>query len=286
MDIYSFFTSAVAFQIWSLTVKWYGIIIAFGMALGVYLAYREVLRQHQNTDHLLNMLLILIPAAIIGARLYYVIFSWDYYAANPDKIFAIWEGGLAIHGGVIAGILVVVLYCYFKKLNFFRWADMLAPSLILGQAIGRWGNFANHEAFGPVIEDGSFWSWVPLQVYADGAYHHPTFLYESLCDLAIFILLIILIRKRHRLGTIFSLYLILYSIARFFIEGLRMDSLMMGGLRTAQVVSLISIAAGLAILFFIRKNPRVDVTELPATGGGGMSVKPPKNKKENTNKKK
>ncbi len=265
MDTSFISITAVAFQIGSLSVRWYGIIISLGMALGIYLAYREVKREHQDPDHLLNMLLILIPAAIIGARLYYVIFRWDFYALNPEKIFAIWEGGLAIHGGVIAGILVVILYCYFKKLDFFRWADMLAPSLILGQAIGRWGNFANQEAFGPVIEEGSFWSWVPLQVYADGAYHHPTFLYESLCDLAIFIFLFILIRKKHRAGTIFSWYLILYSIARFFIEGLRMDSLMMGGLRTAQVVSLICIVAGIVILYCIRKRPLIDVAAPPAT---------------------
>ncbi len=265
MDISVILNTAVAFQIGPLSVRWYGIIISLGMALGIYLAYREVKREHQNPDHLLNMLLLLIPSAIIGARLYYVIFQWDFYASNPGKIFAIWEGGLAIHGGVIAGILVVVLYCYFKKLDFFRWADMLAPSLILGQAIGRWGNFANHEAFGPIIEDGSFWSWVPLQVYADGAYHHPTFLYESLCDLAIFIFLFILIRKQHRAGTIFAWYLILYSIARFFIEGLRMDSLMIGGLRTAQIVSLICIAAGIVILYCIRKRPLIDVAAPPET---------------------
>ncbi len=263
MDTSVLFTSAVAFQIGSFTVRWYGIIISLGMALGIYLAYREVKREHYNPDDLLNMLLIMIPAAIIGARLYYVIFSWDYYALHPDEIIAIWKGGLAIHGGVIAGIIVVLAYCYRKKLNFFRWADMLAPSLILGQAIGRWGNFANQEAFGPIIEEGSFWSWVPLQVYADGAYHHPTFLYESLCDLAIFIFLMILLRRRHRAGTIFSCYLILYSIARFFIEGLRMDSLMMGGLRTAQIISLILIAAGIIILICTRKTPLLDVSAPP-----------------------
>ena len=128
MDTSFISITAVAFQIGSLSVRWYGIIISLGMALGIYLAYREVKREHQDPDHLLNMLLILIPAAIIGARIYYVIFRWDFYALNPEKIFAIWEGGLAIHGGVIAGILVVILYCYFKKLDFFRWADMLKSS--------------------------------------------------------------------------------------------------------------------------------------------------------------
>ena len=255
-----FLINGVAFTIGGITVRWYGIIISCAMALGIYLAYREALRQHQNTDHLLNMILLLIPCSVIGARIYYVIFKWSYYSAHPSEIFQIWHGGMAIHGGVIAGILVVVIYCLAKKQNFFRWADIMAPSLILGQAIGRWGNFANHEAFGPVIEDGSFWSWVPLQVYADGAYHHPTFLYESIWNFAIFALLMVLLRRNHRIGTVFSLYLILYSLGRFFIEVLRTDSLMLGGLKMAQVISLVGIAAGIILLLILRRQPQVDVT--------------------------
>lgn len=233
------------------------------MALGIFLAYREVNRQHEDSDNLFNILILTIPSAILGARLYYVIFNWSWYADNPSQIFAIWNGGLAIHGGVIAGVLVLILYCRHKKMDFLRWTDILVPSLVLGQAIGRWGNFTNQEAFGAVIEEGSFWSWVPMQVYVDGAYHHPTFLYESVWSFAIFIFLIYFIRRPHRIGSVFSYYLIAYSAARFFIEALRMDSLFLGSLRVAQVVSLLGIVMGVAIIYLIRKRPVVDVAAVP-----------------------
>jgi phosphatidylglycerol:prolipoprotein diacylglycerol transferase len=257
---------SIAFELGPLTVRWYGIIIACAMSFGIYLAYKETLRQRQDDEHLLNMLLLLIPAAIIGARLYYVLFNPEQYLANPGRIFATWTGGMAIHGGVIAGVLVVIIYTRLKKMDFFRWADILAPSLILGQAIGRWGNFTNHEAYGPVIAEGSFWGWMPLQVYANGAYHHPTFLYESIWNLVIFIFLFWLIRREHRIGSVFASYLIGYSLGRFFIETLRQDSLMIGGLRTAQIVSLILIALGLAILYYIRSREKVDVTCMQTAG--------------------
>jgi phosphatidylglycerol---prolipoprotein diacylglyceryl transferase len=272
-----FFDPAVAFNLGPLTVRWYGIIICLGMALGIVLAMREAKRQHQDEEHLLNMLLLVIPLAVLGSRLYYVIFNLDWYLAHPVDILASWKGGLAIHGAVITGILVLIIYSRIKKLDFFRWADILVPSLILGQAIGRWGNFANQEAYGPVIGDGSFWSWVPLQVYADGAYHHPTFLYESICDFALFIFLMILIRRPHRIGAVFSWYLIIYSVARFFIEGLRQDSLMLGPLRTAQIVSLLGIAAGIIILYFLRRRPKLDVAA--PLDGSPSAAQAAKNKK-------
>ncbi len=271
---------AVAFKIGSITVHWYGIIIACAMGLGIYLAFRETKRQHQNVDHLLNMLLLIIPAAIIGARLYFVLFRLETFADNPASIFAIWNGGMAIHGGVIAGILVVAIYTRVKKLDLLRWTDILAPSLILGQAIGRWGNFANHEAYGPIIADGSFWSWVPLPVYVNGAYHHPTFLYESLWDVAVFILLMILLRRKHHIGSIFANYLIWYSVGRFLIEGLRTDSLMISGLRTAQIMSLILIIAGIGILYYIRKTEKVDVSVAPVKVTDKQQGSKVKHKKE------
>ena len=253
----------VAFQIGPISVHWYGILISFAFALGIYLAYRETLRQRRDPDHLFNILLLLIPAAVIGARAYYVLFQWQWYAAHPEKILATWEGGLAIHGGVIAGILVILLYCYKKRQDFLLWADILSPSLILGQAIGRWGNFANAEAYGPVISPGSFWSWVPLQVMADGAAHHPTFLYESVWNALIFIGLLVLIRRDHRIGYIFASYLIFYSLGRFFIESLRADSLMLGSLRVAMLVSVIGVLAGAFLLSWIRCRPVIDVSQPP-----------------------
>ena len=261
----------VAFQLGPFAVRWYGVIISIGMLIGIALAYRETVRQHLNPDDLIDLLLLLIPSAVIGARLYYVIFRWQYYAQYPEMILKIWKGGLAIHGGVIAGVIVLLLYCRHKKQDFLRWADIIAPSLILGQAIGRWGNFANAEAFGPVIEPGSFWSWVPLQVYADGAYHHPTFLYESIWDALIFLFLVWLIRRPHRIGTVFADYLIFYSIGRFFIEQLRTDSLMIGPLRTAVLVSALGIVIGVIILWRIEKKPVVDVSLPPEHKVGSKS---------------
>ena len=254
---------AVAFHLGPLTVRWYGLIISCAMLLGVFLAYKEAQRQKLDTDHLLNIILLTLPIAVIGARLYYVIFQWDYYALHPEDIIAVWKGGLAIHGGLIAGILTVVLYCRHKKQSFWRWVDVMVPSVVLAQGIGRWGNFANKEAFGSVIEEGSFWSWIPMQVYVDGAYHHPTFLYESVWDILIFIALIILIRKPHRVGDIFANYLILYSVGRFFIEMLRTDSLMLGPLRVAMLISLAGVVIGLLILHKNKSSPVVDVANYP-----------------------
>lgn len=261
---------AVAFRLGSLTVHWYGVIISAGMCLAIILAYREAERQHQDPDQLVNLLLLLLPSAIIGARLYYVLFRLDYYLAYPDKIIATWEGGLAIHGGVIFGVLALLLYCHFKRSDFYRWADILVPSLVLGQAIGRWGNFTNQEAYGPVIEPGSFWSWMPFQVYADGAYHHPCFFYESVWDLLVFILLLRLLRRPHRIGGVFASYLIFYSIGRFFIEMLRTDSLMVGPFRTAVLVSALGIVVGSGILYVLtRKHPLVDVAAPPPAAKSG-----------------
>jgi len=250
----------VAFHIGPVPVHWYGILISGAFAVGIYLAHRETLRQQQNPDHLYNILLLLLPSVVVGARLYYVIFKWSWYAAHPAKIFAVWEGGLAIHGGIIAGILVALLYCRKKDQDFFRWADILMPSVALGQAIGRWGNFANVEAYGSAIEPGSFWSWVPLQVMVDGVAHHPTFLYESLWDLLVFAALMLLLRRRHRLGEIFASYLICYSVGRFFIESLRTDSLMLGPVRVAMLVSAAGVLTGVILLLWLRRRPLLDVS--------------------------
>ena len=261
----------IAFSIGAIHVRWYGIIISCAFAIGILLADRETKRQHLDVNHTFNILLLLIPAAIIGARLYYVIFSWHLYADNPISALYIWRGGLAIHGGVIGGILVAWFYSNKNRLNFLQWTDIFMPSLILGQAMGRWGNFFNTEAYGSIISADSFWSWVPMQVYVNGAYHHPTFLYESIWDLAIFAVLIILIRKPHRYGNIFATYMILYSSGRFFIESLRTDSLMIGSFRTAMVVSALGIFFGCLLLYINKNKPKLDVSLAP---------KQPKKKKQ------
>ncbi|MFQ5801278.1 MAG: prolipoprotein diacylglyceryl transferase [Candidatus Methylomirabilales bacterium] len=237
---------AVAIQIGPIAIRWYGLLIATAVLIGTLLAQREARRRGEDPEELVNVAVIAIIAALVGARLYYVLFNWDYYASNLWKIVAIWEGGLAIHGGLLAGVLVGGMWAWRKNLPVFIYLDVVAPSIALGQAIGRWGNFFNQEAFGTPTD-------LPWKLYIDPAhrpphlaehdYFHPTFLYESLWDLAIFVLLSQLLRRRLESypGALFLSYLGLYSFGRFFIEGLRIDSLMLGPFRVAQVMSLLLI---------------------------------------------
>lgn len=240
----------VAFSIYGIEVRWYGIIIALAVVVGTFLALREAKRRGLEEDTLLDFLLFAIPGAIIGARAYYVIFSWDYYKKNPNQILNIRGGGLAIHGAVIAGIIIAIIFCRVKKLSFWTIGDIVAPSLILGQAIGRWGNFANQEAHGGPTN-------LPWGIIVDGVRVHPTFLYESIWNFLVFLFLM-WYRKRAKVeGEVFLLYIILYSLARGLIEGLRTDSLMWGEFRVAQLISFATIIVGLALLWIIRrKNSR------------------------------
>lgn len=227
----------VALKMGPLEIRWYGILIASAILIGTYLALREAKRQQINLDHFLNVLLAAIPAAFIGARLYYVIFNWDYYQQDLERIFYVWEGGLAIHGGLIAALLVSFVFLRKYAIDIWQAFDIAAPSIILGQAIGRWGNFFNQEAYGYEVDP----EVLPWAMYIDGAYRHPTFLYESLWNLAIFGTLLLLRRHpRLRRGDVFLSYAALYSLGRFFIEGFRTDSLMLTpDLRVAQFVSVL-----------------------------------------------
>jgi len=238
----------VAFTIGPLEVRWYGILIAGSFLLGSMLALKEVERQGWDQDKFLNILLVVIPCSIIGARLYYVAFEWEYYSRFPSKIFATWEGGLAIHGGLIFGVLSGYFMVRKYGYNFWQALDIVAPSIILGQAIGRWGNFFNQEAYGYEVDPQK----APWAMYIDGAYRHPTFLYESLWNLAVFLFLL-WFRRRKGLykGDVFLAYALLYSLGRFFIEGLRTDSLMLTPtLRVAQVLSAAVIIVAGALLFY------------------------------------
>lgn len=238
----------VAFKIFGIEIMWYGILISLGVLLGVYFALKECKRVGFKEDDLLDFLLIAIPIAIVGARAYYVIFSWDYYSQNLGEIIKIRSGGLAIHGALIAGVIVGIFFCKKRKINVLQLLDIVIPSVALGQAIGRWGNFINQEAHGGPTN-------LPWGIMVNGQKVHPTFLYESIMDFAIFLFLVWL-RKNKKLkhGQIFALYLILYSATRFFVEGLRTDSLMFFGLRIAQLVSLVSIAAGIGLWMYIKKK--------------------------------
>lgn len=250
----------IAFHVGPLPIHWYSLLIALAFAIGILLAnYHATLRQI-DTDQLANLLFLVIPGSIIGARLYYVLFNWGYYAANPQEILAVWHGGLAIHGGVIGGFLAG--YCYIryeKTLKLWATADIIAPSLILGQAIGRWGNFFNQEAHGgPVSSDfiSNFPGFIQKGMYIQGQYYHPTFLYESLWNSLVFLILLWLVRRKSLpAGIVTMTYVILYSLGRFFVEGLRTDSLMLGPLRAAQVVSTVAIIlAGIFIFYKVRKT--------------------------------
>ena len=253
--------TSIAFTLGPLTIRWYGIIVAAAFAVGSYLAYRETKRLKLDMDELLNILIIIIPSSIIGARLYYVAMRWDFYGQNPSFILQTWMGGLAVHGGIIGALLAILIYCRLRKHSFLAWTDILAPSLAIGQAIGRWGNYFNQEAYG-------YETSLPWAMMIDGAKRHPTFLYESLWNLLVFALLILLSRRRHRAGTIFAAYLIAYSVGRFFIEMLRTDSLMIGPWRSAMVVSVLSVLIGLLILYFTRRQP------LPAEGFSPLGKQP------------
>lgn len=240
----------VAFTIFGIDVMWYGVLIALGMLIGIALAVREAKRVGISEDDVLNIAIIAIPVAIICARLYYVIFSWDYYSQNPSEIFNIRGGGLAIHGGLIGGILTGFIYAKVKKLDFFKTADAVMVGMPLAQAIGRWGNFINGEAHGGPTS-------LPWGIMVDGVKVHPTFLYESICDFGIFLFIMFYMRKKKTYeGEVIVSYITLYSIGRFFIEGLRTDSLMFGPIRMAQFISLVGVVGGLVLHFYLKNRAK------------------------------
>lgn len=246
-------------NIFGLSIRWYSVLILIGAALGIYLLKREANRYGMNWDFVFNLSFWTIIFGIIGARLYYVIFHWAEYRTNLLDIFKIWNGGLAIHGGLIAGAITVYLYCKKVGASTLKIIDMAIPSVIIAQAIGRWGNFFNSEAHGVATSLSKLQSLhIPKFIIdgmnIDGVYYHPTFLYESIwCLLGFIILLIIRRNKYTKVGTITGTYLMWYSTGRFFIEHLRTDSLMLGGFRVAQIISIILFITG---LFLIIRNKR------------------------------
>ena len=254
-----------------LTIRWYGLLIATAVIVGVSLSQYLAKRRHINPDLLGDLAIWLVVGAIPAARIYYVLFEWSNYAQNPEKIIAIWEGGIAIHGAILGGLVAALIFAKLKQVSFWQLVDLVAPSLILGQAIGRWGNFFNSEAFGSPTNLPWKLYIPPSQrppEYVNFDYFHPTFLYESVWNLIVFGLLLTLFfrglrsKPRLKVGTLFLVYLITYSLGRFWIEGLRTDSLMLGPLRIAQVVSLVGIILGLAGLawLYIYRRSLPDVT--------------------------
>ena len=237
----------VAFEIFGLEIRWYGILISVGILLGALVAIHRAKKEGIHEDRIIDLLIIAIPAAVIGARAHYVIFNWKYYSVNISQIFNIREGGLAIHGGVLAAVLTGYFYCKVKKIDFWKMADICAPSIILGQAIGRWGNYVNQEAYGRPTN-------LPWGIIIDGVKVHPTFLYESIWNFLVFFFLLWYDSKKRFDGELLLLYAILYSVIRFFIEGLRVDSLMLGSFRVAQLISVIIILVCISLMNFLKKR--------------------------------
>ena len=236
-----------AFQIFGLQIAWYGVIIASAMLVGSIMMMKVGKKYGYKENDILDIVLVALPMAIVFARLYYVAFEWDFYSANPDKILAFRDGGLAIHGGVIGGLIGGYIVCRFKKLNFGDLADMASMPLILGQAIGRWGNYVNQEAHGGPTD-------LPWGIMVGGVKVHPTFLYESIWNVLVFIFLVVTFKKRKFYGEHMVKYMMLYSVGRFFIEGMRTDSLMFGPFRIAQLLSLLLIVAGAIFIYIVRKK--------------------------------
>ena len=244
-----------------ITIYWYSFLIFLSILIGLLIIKKEIKKTKLNEDFMFDLIFYLIPVCIIGARLYYVIFNFDVFKNNLFDIFKIWEGGLAIYGVVISGILFIIYYCKKKKQSILLTLDVLAPCLILGQAIGRWGNFFNREAHGAVttlkyLQSINLPQFIIDGMYINGNYYIPTFLYESIWCLIGFIILIILRNKLKykKEGIIMCSYFIFYSIGRFFIEGLRTDSLYLFNIRVSQLVSIILFIIGIIGIVFINKK--------------------------------
>jgi prolipoprotein diacylglyceryl transferase len=237
----------VAFSLFGLDVYWYALLIIAGMLLGTYFAKREFVRRGFDEDFIYDILFVAIPIGILGARFWYVLFEWDYYSQNPSQILNIRGGGLAIHGGIVFGTLATYFFAKNKKLPFLDLIDVLVPSLALGQAIGRWGNFMNQEAHGGPTD-------LPWGIVIDGVKVHPTFLYESIGDIIIFLILINWRKKNPDKGKQSALYLIGYGLIRFFVEGLRTDSLYLGNIRIAQLMSILFIIFGIILYYLVNKK--------------------------------
>lgn len=250
----------IAFEIGPLQVNWYGLIIVVGMILAIYLGINEGEKRGVSEDFIVDTAFWTLPIGIIGARLYYVLFELDFYLNNPIRILYIWEGGLAIYGGIIAGLLTIYWRSKKENIPLLLVTDILAPYVLLAQAIGRWGNFVNQEAHGAEVsrqflENLMLPEFIIEQMNIAGAYYHPTFLYESVWSI-IGVLLLVSLRNRKQLllrGETTAGYMIWYGVGRFFIEAMRTDSLYLGPFRISQIVSLLIVIGGLAMIVYLRR---------------------------------
>lgn len=255
---------AILFEIGPIQIYWYSVMLLLGVLIGGSIAIKEAKKWNIPEDFMINLFFFMIPIAFIGARLYFVIFNWSYYSNNLMDIFKTWEGGMAIHGGIIAGLIWIIYYGKKYRVNPYRLLDIIVVGLIIAQAIGRWGNYFNQEAYGSATTLAHLQSLYIPQFIIDrmligGVYYTPTFFYESLwCVIGFIILLIIRRRKYIKLGQVTATYLIWYGIGRFFIEGFRLDSLMLSNFRVAQIVSIVMIIAGIIMLIIRGRGSKFD----------------------------
>lgn len=256
----------VAFTIFGKEIYWYGIIIAVGLILGVVIGVYEAKRKGYRSEMVLDFILLAVPLCIICARLYYVIFQWDNYVTEPIRMLYIWEGGLAIYGGVIGGAIAAILFYRWRRIAIGDMLDIAAPGLIIGQAIGRWGNFMNQEAFGTAVSNPA-WQHFPWAVYIDpgktidgtffpAGYYHATFFYESMWNLIVFAILLLVRKKIKVRGGVFAMYVVLYGFGRFWIEQMRTDSLMWGSIRVSEGLSELLFFGGIAYLVYMHFTRR------------------------------
>lgn len=244
----------VALKLGNLTVTWYAIFILSGIIVAYILINKESKKYNISSSFVSNLIFWCVIFGIIGARIYYVLFNLDYYMQDPIEIIKIWNGGLAIHGGIIAGIITLVVYCKKYKINILKMTDIACVGVIIAQAIGRWGNFFNGEAHGGIVsraflENLHLPNFIIEGMHIGKYYYAPTYLYESILNVIGFILLIIIRKfKKIKLGNITALYLIWYGIVRFIIESMRTDSLLLGNMKIAQLISIIMIIIGMIML--------------------------------------
>lgn len=253
----------ILIQIGNIKIYWYSIMILSGFLIASFLITKEAKKFNISKDKITDMLFYTIIIGILGARIYYVIFNLDYYSKNIIDIVKVWEGGLAIHGGIIAGAIFIIFYTKKKNLNTLKIFDICVPGLLIGQALGRWGNFFNQEAHGPIttLEKLKYLpNFIIKGMYIDGSYYIPTFLYESIiCLIGLIIILIIRRTRIPKDGQITGFYLIWYGIARYIIESLRTDSLMLNTLKQAQIISIIMIIIGVFLTIKGNKNEKYNI---------------------------
>lgn len=256
-----------------ITIYWYSLIILVAVLLGYQIIVHYSKKINYKTGSIMDMVLYLVLWAIIGARIYYLIFNFSAYQDNLLEIFMIWKGGLAIYGAIIAGIIYIYYYCRKKGLSFVKVLDIFSLSLLLGQAIGRWGNFFNSEAYGgkttyEALKNLRIPEFIINGMYIDGAYRQPTFLYESVwCLIGVVILFFIRKKYTNQTGRQVCFYLIWYGIGRFFIEGLRSDSLYIGAFRISQIVSIIMVVIGVIGSIFVKKKGCIKNVEIGGNDG-------------------